>query len=279
MSGQGICELVPGPDASGQETIGAIVIEPGAKEGGPSGESGKPQTADPGAMREERKVVTALFADLAGSTSLAERLDPEEVKLIVSEAVARLVLAVEEMGGTIKDLAGDGVLALFGAPVSHEDDPERAVRTALRMQEDLSAYAADVARAWGVEGFGVRIGVHTGPVVLGPTGSGSRVEYAAFGDTVNTAARLQSAARPAAVLVSGETRELVEPHFRWGEPQLLELKGKSGTQAACEVTGLAAVTVRGRAFGLRAALVGRDRELAQAEEAVQIGRASCRERV
>src|SRR2546421_7729286 len=85
------------------------------------------------AMREERKVVTALFADLTGSTALAERLDPEDVKLIVGEAVARIVHTVEGFGGTVKDLAGDGVLALFGAPVAHEDDPERALRAGLEI--------------------------------------------------------------------------------------------------------------------------------------------------
>src|SRR6266511_673062 len=93
------------------------------------------------AIREERKVVTAVFADVVGSTALGERLDPEEAKLIVGEAVARIVQAVEEFGGTIKDLAGDGVLALFGAPVSHEDDAERAVRAALRTTRKNSAYA------------------------------------------------------------------------------------------------------------------------------------------
>src|SRR5713101_5439046 len=119
-------------------------------------------------LREERKTVTAVFADLVGSTSLAERLDPEEVKLIVGEAVARIVRATEEFGGTVKDLAGDGVLALFGAPAAHEDDAERALRAGLRMVQDLSAYGREVATAWGIDGFGVRVGVETGPVVLGP---------------------------------------------------------------------------------------------------------------
>src|ERR687887_2502722 len=103
-----------------------------------------------GALREERKVVTAVFADLVGSTALAERLDPEEVKLIVGEAVARIVAAVEAFGGTIKDLAGDGVLSLFGAPVAHEDDAERAVLAGLRVLEDLRAYGLEVARGWRV---------------------------------------------------------------------------------------------------------------------------------
>jgi class 3 adenylate cyclase len=127
-------------------------------------------------FREERKVVTALFADLVGSTSLGERMDPEEVRLIVGEAIARIVRTVERFGGTVKDLAGDGVLALFGAPVTHEDDAERAVLASLQILGEIAGYGEEVARAWGVEGFAVRIGVTTGPVVLGPVGAGGRVE-------------------------------------------------------------------------------------------------------
>ena len=90
-----------------------------------------------GTMREERKVVTALFADVAGSTELTERLDPEDARDLLGAAIARMVEAVERFGGTVKDLAGDGVLALFGAPVAHEDDAERAVRAALLMVDDV----------------------------------------------------------------------------------------------------------------------------------------------
>ncbi len=93
---------------------------------------------DPREVREERRVITAVFADLVGSTTLGERLDPEELKLIVGDAVARVIDAVESFGGTIKDLAGDGVLALFGAPTAHEDDPERAVRASLRIVEEIA---------------------------------------------------------------------------------------------------------------------------------------------
>jgi ABC-type oligopeptide transport system substrate-binding subunit/class 3 adenylate cyclase len=215
-------------------------------------------------MREERKVVTAVFADLAGSTALGDRLDPEEVKLIVGEAVARIVHAVEAFGGTVKDLAGDGVLALFGAPVSHEDDAERAVRAAVRITQDIAAYAGEVAAGWGVEGFGVRVGVHTGPVVLGPIGAGARVEYAAFGDTVNIAARLQTAAEPGQILVGESTRRLVEGHFDWSKPAELAVKGKQEPLVATGVTGVRAAA-RTRA---QTPLVGRDRELAQIRQSL-----------
>src|SRR5690349_640837 len=196
---------------------------PPAAEPGENG--GVANTEIPG--REERKVVTAVFADLVGSTALAERLDPEEVKLVVGEAVARIVRCIEEFGGTVKDLAGDGVLALFGAPAAHEDDAERALRAALRIVQEIHDYGAEVERGWGVEGFDVRVGVATGPVVLGQIGAGARIEYAAFGDTVNTAARLQSAARPGTVLAGAATQQLASALFTWGDTHELALKGKA----------------------------------------------------
>src|SRR5213592_4978398 len=125
---------------------------------------------------DERRVITAVFADLVGSTALGERLDPEELKLVVGEAIARIIAAIESFGGTIKDLAGDGVLALFGAPTAHEDDPERAVRAALRVRDEIEEYAREVERGWDVTGFGVRVGVSTGLVVVGEIGSGGRVD-------------------------------------------------------------------------------------------------------
>jgi ABC-type transport system substrate-binding protein/class 3 adenylate cyclase len=216
------------------------------------------------AVREERKVVSALFADIVGSTALGEHLDPEEVKLVVGDAIGRIVREIEELGGHVKDLAGDGVLAFFGAPVSFEDDAERAVRAGLRIAEEMRRYATEVEQAWGVEGFGVRVGVGTGPVVLGEIGSGSRVEYAAFGDTVNVAARLQSAAEPGRVLVDDATAQAVEGVFETGEPVMLELKGKSRPVAA--VTVLRARGRGARRRGLAGALVGRDRELERADE-------------
>ncbi len=211
--------------------------------------------------------MSVLFADLVGSTALGETLDPEEVKLVIGEAVARIVREVEGLGGVVKDLAGDGVLAFFGAPVASEDDAERAVRTGLRIAEEMRQYATEVAQAWGVEGFGVRVGVGTGPVVLGEIGAGSRLEYAAFGDTVNLAARLQSAAEPGTVLVDEATARAVEGAFDTAEPLSLELKGKSAPVTARAVIRAREGLVRRRGLaGADAALVGRDRELARADE-------------
>jgi ABC-type oligopeptide transport system substrate-binding subunit/class 3 adenylate cyclase len=209
-------------------------------------------------QREERRVVTALFADLVGSTALAEQLDPEDVKLVVGDAVARIVGEIEALGGYVKDLAGDGVLAFFGAPVTHEDDAERAVLAALRTTQEIGDYGQEIERGWGIAGFGVRVGLATGPVVLGSIGGGARVEYAAFGDTVNLAARLQSAAEPGTVLVDRGTRRLVEGLFTWGDARELELKGKSRPVRA-HVVGAAVGGARRLAH--EAPLVGRTREL------------------
>jgi ABC-type transport system substrate-binding protein/class 3 adenylate cyclase len=226
------------------------------------------------AVREERKVLTAVFADVVGSTALAERLEPEDVKLVVGEAVARIVGEVEALGGHVKDLAGDGVLAFFGAPTTREDDAERAVRCALRVVGEMEEYAREVRRGWGVDGFGVRVGAATGAVVVGEVGSGSRVEYAAFGDTVNVAARLQSAAEPDSVLVDEATHRAVEGLFVWGDARELELKGKSGTVAAWPVVAVAAAgrTQRGLP-GVETRLVGRSRELGLGREALEALRA------
>ena len=212
-------------------------------------------------VRDERRVVTALFADIVGSTALGEQLDPEDLKLIVADAIARMIGAVEAFGGTVKDLAGDGLLALFGAPVAHEDDPERAIHAALRIVDDLAQFSEDVERGWGVSGFGVRIGVDTGLVVVGAIGAGERVEYSALGDAVNTAARLQAEAPAGAVFVSEETHRLAGGAFSWGEPSTLMLKGKSSPVTAWSVD-----TSSGARHGARVSetvytqLVGRERE-------------------
>src|SRR3982074_3622029 len=111
---------------------------------------------------DERRIVTALFADVAGSTALSERLDPEEAKLVIGGAISRAIRAVEAYGGTGSNLMGDGLLGLFGAPVAHEDDPERAVRAGLDIMAAAREYADEVRRGWGAWGFPTRGGIHHG---------------------------------------------------------------------------------------------------------------------
>jgi ABC-type oligopeptide transport system substrate-binding subunit/class 3 adenylate cyclase len=228
---------------------------------------GDPDTSVPAtpAFREERRVVTVLFADLAGSTELAETLGPEDARVIVGESISRIVTAIESFGGTVKDLAGDGVLALFGAPAAHEDDAERALRSALLIQHEIGSYAAEVAEGWGVRGFGARVGVNTGPVVVGSVGAGHRIEYGAYGDTVNTAARLQGSAAVGAVLVGTATYRMAEPLFDWGPATPVPLKGKAEPVEARTVLAARPGSARLRGLGgLHAPLVGRAAQLEQA---------------
>ena len=160
------------------------------------------------------------------------------------------------------------MLALFGAPVAHEDDPERAVRTALRIVDDIEVFAREVAEAWGVDTLNVRVGVNSGPVVTGAIGAGERVEFGAMGDAVNVAARLQSAAQPGSVLVGEATRQIVADRFTWDAGASLQLKGKVDPVIAFTVTG-SGVAAQGRADpGSSGRTIGRDRELARARDAV-----------
>ncbi len=219
--------------------------------------------------REARKVVSALFADVVGSTGLAERLDPEDFKSVVDGAVRRMVAAVEMFGGAVLQIAGDGMLALFGAPAAHEDDPERAVLAGLRIVEDIALYAESVAREWGVEDLAVRVGVETGLVALGLVGGGGKVEYGAAGDALNTAARLQAASDAGTVLVGHDTQRLIAGLFLWDEPRELTLKGKAEPVVAYAVRGQRSTPAGERAGALRARIVGRERELALGAEAIE----------
>ena len=139
----------------------------------------------------ERRIVSVLVADVAGSTSIAEQLGPERSKFLFDEVVRLMREEVERFGGTVAQLTGDGILALFGAPTAHEDDSERAVRAALAIREALDDYAADVAPAYGFE-LSARVAVNTGPVVVPAGDAPPHLLYNALGDTVNVAARLQA---------------------------------------------------------------------------------------
>jgi len=171
---------------------------------------------------EERRVVTVVFADLVGYTSLVEEMDPEQVKRMVDQCFARLVADVEVFGGRVDKLLGDAVVALFGAPVAHEDDAERAVRASLRMQSHLA------------EPFQMRVGVNTGEVVVGTLAG---TDYTAMGDVVNTAARLQALADPGTVLVGDATAALLSAAITREPHGVTQLRGRSRAEAVWRVTG------------------------------------------
>jgi class 3 adenylate cyclase/tetratricopeptide (TPR) repeat protein len=182
----------------------------------------------------ERRLVTALFADLVGFTPLSERLDPEEVRAIQARYFSQMCAEIARYGGTVEKYAGDAVLALFGAPTAHEDDAERAVRCGLAMQAALQPVADQAAQRWGAE-LRLRVGVNTGAVVSGTWEAGGRQDYAVSGDAVITAVRLQTAAEPGMVLVGEQTKRLAERGIEFGARQNLMLKGKRGTVAAYPV--------------------------------------------
>lgn len=216
---------------------------------------------------DERRVISALFADLAGSTQLGERLDPEDFRDLTGGALAIMGAAIEELGGTVRGTAGDGVLGLFGAPTAHEDDAERAVIAGLRLVERMREYADAAAERWGVTNLHVRVGIETGLAVLGEVRAGKQVQYDASGDCLNTAARLEGAADVDGVLVGPLTHRLVTEAFDWGEQRRLVLKGKAEPVLARHASGWRSDRPqRGSESGAR--LVGRDDELAVADDIV-----------
>ncbi|HVY51858.1 MAG TPA: adenylate/guanylate cyclase domain-containing protein [Devosia sp.] len=215
----------------------------------------------PRAIEGERKFATILFADVARSTAIAERLDPEDWALVMNGAFAFMNAAVSRYGGTVSRLLGDAILALFGAPVAHEDDAERAVRAGLEIQQQAMAYARTVKQQYGFD-FDLRVGINTGTAVLAFVGDAIRTEYTAMGDAANVAARLQSMAEPGTVLISADTHRLVRNLFDFKPRGPLAMKGKQDPVETYEVTGARAVPGRTRGLeGLESPLVGRDREI------------------
>lgn len=211
--------------------------------------------------REERRLVSVLFAELSGPAGF-QRLDPEDLREVVGEAVAELISVVELLGGTVTSVSGAGLAALFGAPLSHEDDPERAVRagylisTTTRVSEPVS----------------VRVGIETGQAVVGPVGKGAWTDYGAVGEVVGLAAALQSVAKRGSVLVGPATRAAVEPLFEWGPTEEVVTSAGAKPVVACYVERPRARAVgqagRRRLAG-SAPLVGRRPEVALMREALR----------
>jgi class 3 adenylate cyclase/tetratricopeptide (TPR) repeat protein len=213
------------------------------------------------AIEGERRQVTVLFADIAGFTSVAEGRDPEDVHQIVDRAFEAITAEVHRFEGTINQYTGDGVMALFGAPIAHEDGARRAVHAALGIQRAMRELSGDIERRGG-PAIRMRIGLNTGPVVVGRIGDDLRMDYTAVGDTTNVAARLQQAARPGSVLVSDSTLQAIGGFFETLDAGEQAMKGHTPVRVH-EV-----LRPRGRRSRLDAAvergltpLVGRGREL------------------
>ena len=204
--------------------------------------------------REERKVVTCLFCDVVGFTARAERMDPEDVRRVLQPYHARVRSELERFGGTVEKFIGDAVMALFGAPVAHEDDPERAVRAALSIRDTL-VEEGDLE---------VRIGITTGEVLVALDTRPEAGEGMASGDVVNTAARLQAAAPTNGILVDETTYRATERAIEYSDPRAVEAKGKAAAIAVWDAKRARARVAVERVGG--AALVGREREMALLRE-------------
>jgi class 3 adenylate cyclase/tetratricopeptide (TPR) repeat protein len=218
---------------------------------------------EPAAQREVRKVVTVLFTDVTGSTSLGERLDPESLRRVMGRFFDAMKAAIERHGGVVEKFIGDAVMAVFGIPRLHEDDPIRAVRASAAMAEELERLNAELQAERGVTLI-IRTGITTGEVVAGDPAAGQRL---VTGDTVNTAARLEQAAKPGEVLIGEPTYRLVRDAVRVEPVDPLELKGKAEPVPAYRLLGVEA-GAEAHARRLDSPMVGRDRELRLLGEAL-----------
>ena len=276
------CEASVAPDARFCANCGQALAQPGADD---EAAQARLAAAAPAPLIDkmraarltgERKPVTALFVDVVGSTSLAEQIDPEDWTAIINEAFDLMSRAVFRYEGTIAQLQGDALLAFFGAPIAHEDDPERAIFAALDMLESIDEFARQLKATQNIE-FGIRAGLNSGPVMVGNVGSDLRYEYTALGDAVNVAARMQTAAQPGTIVITEMTRRLTGDTFDLEDLGALDVKGKAEPIHAFRVLGRKALPARRRGLasvGLDSPMVGREahlRQLLGAFEVVQAG--------
>jgi class 3 adenylate cyclase/tetratricopeptide (TPR) repeat protein len=213
------------------------------------------------AMEGERRTVTMLFCDVQGSTATAGQLDPEEWAEIINGAFEHMIAPIYRYEGTLARLMGDAILAFFGAPIAHEDDPQRAILAGLEIVQSTRGYREKVNSEWGID-IDVRVGINTGLVVVGAVGSDLRTEYTALGDAVNLAARMEQTARPGTVQIAEDTYKLVAPLFEFEPLGEIQIKGKEELLPAYRVLRPKAEPGRLRGVeGLESPLVGRDAEM------------------
>jgi class 3 adenylate cyclase/tetratricopeptide (TPR) repeat protein len=209
----------------------------------------------------EQRQVTVLFVDLVQSTEIIRAVGDEETADLLDELMGGIAGIVDDLEGTVAEVMGDGALCMFGAPVAHEDDPERALRAALAIRRFVAEL--DPIRMAGADRRPqVRVGVHTGMVVMRAIGQDYRLTYTAIGDAVHLTQRLQAAAAPGEILISTKTRQLVASLFHFSEPEPFDLKGFARPQVAVRLLGEQDTVQRRVVDGSRAAFVGRDQDLA-----------------
>ena len=228
----------------------------------------------PETLEGERKTVTALFADIKGSTELEQDLDPEEARAIVDPALKLMIDAVQRYDGYVVQSTGDGIFALFGAPVAHEDHPQRALYAALRMQEELRRYAATL-RERGRAPLEIRVGVNTGEVVVRSIATGGgHTEYTPIGHTSNLASRMQTVAPTGSIATTEDTRRLCEGYFTFRSLGPARVKGVNEAVTVHEVTGLGPLRTRLQASARRgfSKFVGRATELDQINRALELAK-------
>ena len=229
------------------------------------------QSRRAGAMEGERRVVTMLFCDIKGSTEAARDLDPEVWTELINAAFEQMIRPIYDYEGTVARLMGDGILAFFGAPLAHEDDPQRAVLAGLDILERFERFQVQHKTD-----ITPRIGINTGLVVVGAVGSDLRMEYTAMGDAINLAARMEQTAQPGTLQIAEETYRLVAPLFEVEALGEIEVKGRTEPVRAWRVLGSKMQPGRLRGFdGLSAPVVGRQREislLAQTVAELRAGR-------
>jgi class 3 adenylate cyclase/predicted ATPase len=224
-----------------------------------------------GHVADERRVVTILFSDLKGSIPMAEELDPEEWMEIMDGAFDVLIGPITHYEGMLARLAGDRILAFFGAPIAHEDDAERACRAALDIIAGAEEYAARLEEERDISGFSVRVGIHTGLVVTGEVGSDLRVEYTAMGDAVNLASRMEGLAEPGTVLITEETHRLIAPLFETEALGSMRVRGRTEPVPVYRILAPRAAVGKPRGIvGLESPMVGREAEFGALQGALQL---------
>jgi len=221
----------------------------------------------------ERKLVTVLFTDVANYTSMSEKLDPEEVHQIMDGCFKILMDEIHRYEGTIDKFTGDGVMALFGAPVAHEDHAQRACHAALAIQRAMGEYSEKIEKECGID-FKIRVGLNSGPVIVGSVGNDLRMDYTAIGDTTNLASRMESMAQPGTVLVSADTHRMTRDYFNFESLGEVEIKGKEEPVEAYRLIEASEVETRIGASVARGLtpFVGRRRELETLKESFEKAR-------